>query len=169
METVYRGSIEIIEDPKDNTGRANLDFGWGFYVTKYKKQAELWAKRKYDLAKNRNIKSKPIINFYHLNRDKFNQFKYKYFIPDKKDDDNKEWIKFCIESRLLIEHDYDIVEGPMLDGYVEKILEAYLDGSMGFDELILKSSLKKDTHQIMVRRDALSCLDFYKCEEVDYE
>ncbi len=37
-EIMYHGSIEVIKSPEDDIGRADLDFGQGFYVTKYKKR-----------------------------------------------------------------------------------------------------------------------------------
>lgn len=169
-EIMYHGSIEAIKESKDDVRRADLDFGWGFYVTKYKKQAERWAKKKYERAKNNGIKNvKPTISFYHINRQMFEKFKYKYFVPSKEIAKNQEWFEFCLNSRLLEKHDYDIVEGPMLDSYVKDILKAYLEGSMGFEDLFLEASFNKDTHQIMFRKDALACLQYYDSEVIDDE
>ena len=44
MLTLYHGSTTIVEQPFVKVGRLNLDFGRGFYLTKYKEQAEVWAK-----------------------------------------------------------------------------------------------------------------------------
>ena len=40
---LYRGSVEIIEQPKIPDQQRLLDFGKGFYVTSSKEQAERWA------------------------------------------------------------------------------------------------------------------------------
>ena len=43
MLTLYHGSQITVQQPSAKTGRKNLDFGPGFYLTKIKKQAEDWA------------------------------------------------------------------------------------------------------------------------------
>jgi hypothetical protein len=42
---VYHGSVTVVEQPDVLHSRKNLDFGKGFYVTSYQKQAERWALR----------------------------------------------------------------------------------------------------------------------------
>ena len=45
MTTLYHGSTLKIEQPLANAGRADLDFGQGFYLTSLRSQAEQWAMR----------------------------------------------------------------------------------------------------------------------------
>lgn len=58
---VYHGGTTVIDTPKVNAGRLNLDFGPGFYVTDIYAQAKDWAVK---IAKERNLT--PIVNVYHL-------------------------------------------------------------------------------------------------------
>ena len=43
--TVYHGGDTIIEKPKIIKGKNTKDFGYGFYCTIIREQAERWAKR----------------------------------------------------------------------------------------------------------------------------
>lgn len=43
---VFHGSNKIVEKPNVQFSKNYLDFGKGFYVTSFKKQAERWALRK---------------------------------------------------------------------------------------------------------------------------
>ena len=46
---VFHGSTDVINRPKSNVGRPNLDFGLGFYITDSHQQAVEWARRVADL------------------------------------------------------------------------------------------------------------------------
>lgn len=43
-DTVYHGGTQVIEKPRADIGRRNLDFGLGFYITDIRQQACDWAK-----------------------------------------------------------------------------------------------------------------------------
>ena len=43
---LFHGTTEIIEKPNVSFSKNYLDFGKGFYLTTYQKQAEKWALRK---------------------------------------------------------------------------------------------------------------------------
>jgi len=40
---IFHGSYMVIDPPKTDVGRKNLDFGCGFYVTMLSNQASKWA------------------------------------------------------------------------------------------------------------------------------
>ena len=41
---LFHGSDTVVRGPLANLGRAKVDFGQGFYLTKLRRQAESWAK-----------------------------------------------------------------------------------------------------------------------------
>ena len=43
MSTLYHGSFAVVSQPLAVSGRRNLDFGRGFYLTSLRPQAERWA------------------------------------------------------------------------------------------------------------------------------
>lgn len=61
---LFHGTTEIIEKPNVSFLKSYLDFGKGFYLTTYQKQAEKWALRK-ALRKQKSA----IVNVYELSDD----------------------------------------------------------------------------------------------------
>ena len=60
MLTVYHGSTLRVEYPLVNAGRANLDFGLGFYITRLRTQAERWGRQ----MKIRRSTAEAVVNIY---------------------------------------------------------------------------------------------------------
>ena len=61
----------------------------------------------------------------------------------------EEWLQFVVECRSGIEHDYEIVEGPMADDQIWDYVEDYMAGKISkaaFWELV---KFKYPTHQIV--------------------
>ena len=61
---LFHGTTEIIEKPNVSFSKSYLDFGKGFYLTTYQKQAEKWALRK-ALRKQKSA----TVNVYELSAD----------------------------------------------------------------------------------------------------
>jgi hypothetical protein len=60
---VYHGSNDEVKNPEITHSKAFLDFGRGFYVTTFQKQAEQWALRK-AIRQGKD----PVVNAYTLQR-----------------------------------------------------------------------------------------------------
>lgn len=162
---LFHGALEEIKFPSDDrTTSKSTDFGEGFYLTELQKQAEKWAINKCDIAKKKGWKNaKSIVNIYSLDRGKvLKDFKSKYF--SKMTD---EWLDFIISCRNHEEHIYDYVEGPMADDKIYNFVSDLLQGNITREEFWEKAAFKYPTHQIMIRHDAIFCLDFIKSYEVD--
>ena len=63
---VYHGSTLAIPHPDTAHSKRFLDFGPGFYVTTFRRQAERWARRKCDRLR---AAEGPILNVYELDED----------------------------------------------------------------------------------------------------
>ena len=57
---LFHGSDTVVRGPLANVGRAKVDFGQGFYLTKLRRQAESWAKTIASRGRNR----KAFLNVY---------------------------------------------------------------------------------------------------------
>ena len=60
----------------------------------------------------------------------------------------EEWLDFIVNCRNGIEHNYDIVEGPMADDQIWNFIEGFLEGNISrkaFWELV---KFNYPTHQI---------------------
>jgi hypothetical protein len=117
---VYHGSYTAIDEIDLSKAAANRDFGRGFYVTKFRRQAETWAR-----YIGRNHKTEGVVSeFEYISTSAFARSvcKMKQF-----DGYGEEWLDFVVmnrdESNPDPAHDYDIVEGPVSDestGFYQK-------------------------------------------------
>ena len=65
-----------------------------------------------------------------------------------------EWLDFVADCRRGIEHDYDIVEGPMADDQIWNFVEGFIDGRISrsaFWELV---KFNYPTHQVVFCTEA---------------
>ena len=142
---VQHGSNVEVSVPRILQNGFYKDFGYGFYCTGYEKQAKRWAMTR---------KGDSVINHYeYKSNPKLKILKF--------DEMTDEWLDFVADCRRGIEHDYDIVEGPMADDQIWDYVEDYIAGKISkaaFWELV---KFKYPTHQIVFCTEAaLSTLTF---------
>ncbi|MDR0874243.1 MAG: DUF3990 domain-containing protein [Prevotellaceae bacterium] len=142
---VYHGSYTPIEDIDLSKCQLNKDFGQGFYVTKYRAQAESWAEIS---GKNHDNEGFVTEFTYYDTAFTENLYKVKHFEAY-----NDEWLDFVIMNRNPFSpnpaHDYDIVEGPVVDDKVQRRITRYLDGEMTREEFFRQlTKYPEPTHQI---------------------
>ena len=72
-----------------------------------------------------------------------------------------EWLDFVVDCRRGIEHDYDIVEGPMADDQIWNFVEGFMDGRVSRDAFWELVKFNYPTHQIVFcTQNALDTLTF---------
>ena len=140
---VYHGSYTAIETIDFSFCQIKRDFGKGFYVTKFKDQAEVWATRK-----GKEYRSEAIVTEFDFSE---------LFFRDKDlnvlrfDNYNDEWLDFVILNRKneteQQAHDYDIVEGPVADDKIATEIEKYIEGLIS-KEQFLNDLTYNPSHQI---------------------
>lgn len=142
---VYHGSNVEVAVPSILQNGFYKDFGYGFYCTNYEKQAKRWAMTK---------KGESVIN----------RYEYELCMDLKIlsfDNMTDEWLDFVAKCRMGIEHNYDIVEGPMADDQIWNFVEGFIDGRIprkAFWELV---KFNYPTHQIVFcTEEALKTLTF---------
>ena len=139
---VYHGSYTFIKEIDLSKSIPNKDFGKGFYVTKFRKQAESWAE-----VIGRRHKTEGVVTEFVFYDTYFTErlCKVKYF-----DAYNEEWLDFVVENRNPFGkmHDYDIVEGPVADDKVQNRITHYLDGLISKVDFLEELKWHEDTHQI---------------------
>lgn len=139
---VYHGSYIHVEEIDLTKSIPNKDFGKGFYVTKFREQAESWAK-----IIGKRHKTEGVVTEFVFYDAEFTErlCKVKHF-----DSYNEEWLDFVVENRnpLGKMHDYDIVEGPVADDKVQNRITLYLDGVISRADFLEELKWHEDTHQI---------------------
>ena len=148
---VYHGSNVEVSIPRILQNGFYKDFGYGFYCTSYEKQAKRWAMTK---------KGASVMNRYeYMPRQDLKILKF--------DEMTDEWLDFVADCRRGIEHDYDIVEGPMADDTVWNYVNDFLAGRINRKQFWVLAEFKYPTHQISFHTlSALDCLTFVKSEVV---
>ena len=130
---IYHGSNVEVATPRILQNGFYKDFGYGFYCTNIKKQAIRWA-----ITKN----GASILNRYTYKSDSaLNVLTF----PEM----SEEWLEFVARWRQGIEHNYDIVEGPMADDQIWNYVEDFTAGKISrtaFWELV---KFNYPTHQIV--------------------
>ena len=148
---LYHGSASKVEKPKILTSGFYKDFGYGFYCTNIEKQAKRWAMTK---------GKKHIVNVYSYNEQ--NDLNTLTFAEM-----TEEWLDFVINCRKGVEHDYDIVEGPMADDTIWDYIEDYIEGKITREAFWVLVKFKYPTHQIVFATDkALDALRFERSYEL---
>lgn len=147
---IYHGSYAKIRMPKILIGRNTKDFGFGFYCTVIREQAERWARR-FDT---------PTINVYSFLADEsLDILEFKTM--------TEEWLDFIADCRAGKKHGHDIVIGAMANDQIYNYVADYIDGIIAREQFWSLAKFKYPTHQInFCTANALKCLRFEYAEEV---
>lgn len=115
---VFHGSTLEIKTPDIMHSKGNLDFGVGFYVTTFQKQAERWAARK-----GMRLNKPAIVNVYEVGD--ISGYNVREF-----EDTDLEWLRFVVECRngADIYKSFDAIRGNVANDDVFKCVSMYMDG-----------------------------------------
>jgi len=143
---VYHGSFTNVLEPLAMIGRRNLDFGRGFYVTRFKEQAQKWAIL---VANRKSVNHKGVVNIYQLMD--FQQIVQKYIFKIFETYDI-EWLDFVVSCRQGRDvTNYDIVEGGIANDQVIDTIEDYENGRITAVQALGQLQYKNPNNQICIR------------------
>ncbi len=130
---VYHGSNVEVSSPRILVNGFYKDFGFGFYCTSIEKQAKRWALTK---------RGKSVVNLYEYTpNENLNKLIFETM--------TEEWLDFVANCRIGIEHQYDIVEGPMVDDQVWDFVDDFISGRISRAAFWELAKFKYPTHQIV--------------------
>ena len=156
---LYQGSFVEVNDPTIITSEKGKDFGFAFYLTPIKEQAERMAKRKMKQTHT----NKAIVSVYKWDEDK-NGLSYKCFPqPDL------QWLDMIVKCRSDVNyrHGFDIVEGKIADDAVGETVLFVMDGIIKKEDAVERFKFQKINSQIAFCTElALKRLKFVKSYEV---
>ena len=130
---IFHGSNVEVAKPRILQNGSYKDFGYGFYCANIEKQAKRWAITR---------KGDSIINRYNYISDE--DFKVLCFKQM-----TEEWLDFIVACRKGIEHEYDIVEGPMADDQIWNYVEGFISGKIPRDAFWELVKFSYPTRQIV--------------------
>ena len=141
---VYHESYTTISVIDLSKCEKHKDFGQGFYVTRFRKQAEEWAEK----IGNRN-NTQGIVTEFEFFESAFTSWNYKVL---RFEDYCDEWLDFIVINRNPNNenpaHDYDIVEGPVADDKIQRRLDKFLKGRISKEDFLNELRYHEETHQI---------------------
>lgn len=142
---LYHGGYCEVRNPSLlSSSNRTKDFGYGFYCTEIKQQAERWSLRN----------DTPTVNVFTYNANP--NLNVKCF-----EGMTKEWLDFIANCRYSKKHDYDIVIGAMADDQVYNYVSDFIDGILTREQFWVLAKFKRPTNQyLFATKQALECLKF---------
>ena len=157
---LYHGSTLIVRNPSLRPGRANADFGKGFYTTSNIEQAVRWA----NIKRQRENAEKAIVSVYEFDESTLNNpgLNIRYF-----NGADAEWLYFVTDCRKSKPHDFDLVLGPVANDKVFTTVNLFESGVLSAEAAILQLKAYKTYDQISFHTDrVIDTLKFIEKFEV---
>lgn len=154
---LFHGTISVINKIDLKKSKNRRDFGKGFYTTVLERQAKEWAYR----LSLREKADKYYVYQYSFTED--SSLKIKRF-----DSLSEEWLEFIKENRANggIQHDYDVVIGPVADDNTMETVQLYIAGILKASEAVERLRYSQVNNQVSFHTEkALSFLEFIRSSE----
>ena len=156
---LYHGSFMAIEKPMIITQEKGRDFGFGFYTTTIKLQAERWAIRTARLRSRRTDKNEnAVVSVYEFDENIAKKLNAKS-LPNA----DLEWLELVINCRsdLDFRHGLDIVSGKIANDNVGETVQYVLAGIMRKEDAVERLRFEQINDQIcFCTEKALEAISF---------
>ena len=166
---LYHGSTVEVQQPRILKSEIGRDFGFAFYTTDIRTQAERWARRRAMIESRRTKKEVlPIVSVYEWDEDAAKQLRFLQF-----DGASMDWLELVVtcRSRTDYAHGYDIVEGKIANDNVGETVSYVMQGIMRKEDAIERLRFEQINNQIAFCTEAaLRTLHFqnsYICGSVN--
>jgi len=138
---LYHGSNVEVRKPSLRLSRKKTDFGRGFYTTTNPEQAEHWTSIKLDRAKS----GRRIVSVFEIDDALLTNPELKireFYGPDE------EWLNFVVDCRKGVQHDFDLVFGPVANDKVFTVVNLYESGVLDAPAAIAELKAYKTYDQL---------------------
>ena len=149
---LYHGSTVEVQQPRILKSEIGRDFGFAFYTTDIRTQAERWARRRAMIESRRTkIEVQPVVSVYEWDEDASKQLRLLRF-----DGAGMDWLELVVacRSRTDYSHDYDIVEGKIADDNVGETVSYVMQGIMRREDAIERLRFEQIYNQIAFGTEA---------------
>lgn len=160
---LYHGSIIEVSNPEILRSEIGRDFGFAFYTTDIKQQAERWAVRKAKIANRKGKGNRGIVNIYEWNENSTLDI-LQFSGP------SMQWLELVVQCRsnISFSHGHDIVIGNIADDNVGETVSYVLQGIMRKEDAVERLKFEKINNQIAFCTETslkeLSYKGFYQLE-----
>jgi uncharacterized protein DUF3990 len=156
---LFHGTNQLFTNIDLSKSKDKRDFGKGFYTTTLEVQAKKWAENMFIRYGGSGIY---VMKFKLKN---ISDLKVKEFKGL-----DKEWLNMIRNNRLNggIQHDHDIVIGPVADDNTMRTVALYVEGIYNEDMAINQLKFAKSNNQVSIHsKSALNNLEFIGRDEYD--
>jgi hypothetical protein len=158
---LYHGSNVVVQHPKLVKQNRFLDFGFGFYTTTNREQAENFARKVVEHRKN----GRATLNIYQIDEETaFQECSLLKF--DKPDE---QWLDFVAANRqgLYQGKQYDLIYGAVANDDVYRTITLYMTGVLSKQQAFEALKVRKLFNQLVFATEqALTYLHFEGSESV---
>ena len=157
---VYHSSDRCFSSPDVKHSRVALDFGKGFYVTRFKEQAKKYANRFLRTGKDAYLH----IFEYSIDSD----MRIKIF--DSYDEDWLDFVCSCRKGKDIYKQ-YDIIEGGVANDKVFQTVDLYIAGIYNKEQALQNLTYEMPNNQLcfITQRAIDRCLKFIEYKKFNYE
>ena len=143
---LYHGSTVVVEAPQIIRSTIGRDFGFGFYTTDIKAQAERWALRRSRTAKrNGNVDAQAIVSVYEIDIEAARAtLSFKDYPKTSMD-----WLEMVVACRSDkgFSHPYDVVTGKIANDSVGETVSYVVAGVMRKEDAIDRLKFQQINNQ----------------------
>ena len=164
---LYHGGTDIVEHPVIITGDQGRDFGFAFYTTDIREQAERWAVRRARYRSRMAKASVPAI----VCEYEFDELALSDLAIRRFPDPSLEWLDFVVANRsdLSFRHGFDIVVGKIANDRVGETVSYVVAGVMRREDAVARLRFQHINNQWAFCTDkALATLHFVRNYEVPH-
>lgn len=161
---LFHGSTVTVKQPSLRFGRANTDFGKGFYTTTNFEQAARWAR----IRRERSGSDSAIVSIYETDD---NLLQRKDLRIMEYHGATEEWLNFVVANRRTAPlHEFDIVLGPVANDNLYATISMYENGQLSVEAAIVQLKTHVLYNQVSFHTlHALSQIKFVESNIIDID
>lgn len=160
MVKLYHGSTVAIRKPSLRQGRANADFGKGFYTTSNWEQAVRWA----HIKRERVGAQRSVVSVYEFDETLLDNVDLNVRRFSGADEP---WLYFVADCRKSRVHGYDLVQGPVANDKVFTTVNLFESGVLSAEAAVLQLKAYKTYDQLSFHTErVIHALKFKEAIEV---
>ena len=131
--------MEYVEQIISEKSRQRRDFGMGFYTTVLENQAKEWG---YRLSLRERVQKYYVYQYSFVEDEELNIKRF--------DGLNSEWLEFVKLNRSKggLQHDYDVVIGPVADDNTMETVQLYISGTLTTKEAVERLRYNQVNNQV---------------------
>lgn len=157
---LYHGGLQTVESPRIIRSEVGRDFGFAFYTTNIREQAERWALRRMQTARrNGDLLAEAVISVFRF--DEENARRHLLFRDFS--EVTMEWLDLVVACRSEpnFTHGFDIVTGKIANDNVGETIAYVLAGVMRKEDALERLRFQKINNQLaFCTEKSLSFLEF---------